>query len=140
MKKIDAYFADYRECHRTKGNMVCHSYGIPMIVLGILGLFGRVPIGSLSLAVPVALIAVTFYLWLHFMLGATMIVTLAALYFVAMHLSVPVLWAVFVAGWIFQGVGHYKYEHKSPAFFQNFTHLLIGPIYLQNYLTRLYKL
>ena len=40
--------------------------------------------------------------------------------------------AAFVAGWIFQGIGHARYEKKSPAFFKNLLHLLVGPIFLWN--------
>ena len=38
--------------------------------------------------------------------------------------------ALFVAGWILQFVGHSVYEKQSPAFFRNFVHLLIGPLWI----------
>jgi uncharacterized membrane protein YGL010W len=38
--------------------------------------------------------------------------------------------ALFVLGWVLQFVGHYVYEKKSPAFFRNFTHLLVGPLWI----------
>ena len=40
--------------------------------------------------------------------------------------------ALFVLGWIFQFVGHSVYEHRNPAFFRNFTHLLVGPLWILN--------
>ena len=44
------------------------------------------------------------------------------------------LWAValtlFVLGWVFQFVGHYVYEKKSPAFARNLVHLLVGPLWI----------
>ena len=38
--------------------------------------------------------------------------------------------ALFVVGWIFQFVGHYVYEKRSPAFFRNLAHLLVGPLWI----------
>jgi uncharacterized membrane protein YGL010W len=38
--------------------------------------------------------------------------------------------ALFVFGWILQFIGHYIYEKRSPAFFQNLTHLLVGPLWI----------
>ena len=45
---------------------------------------------------------------------------------------IPVAWAVgiFVLGWVFQFLGHYVYEKKAPAFYKNFTHLLVGPLWI----------
>jgi uncharacterized membrane protein YGL010W len=40
--------------------------------------------------------------------------------------------AVFIVGWIFQGIGHTVYEKRSPAFLKNLLHLLVGPIFLVN--------
>ena len=39
---------------------------------------------------------------------------------------------LFVLGWIFQFIGHSVYEHKQPAFFRNFAHLLVGPLWILN--------
>ena len=45
---------------------------------------------------------------------------------------------VFVSGdrvvirWIFQFVGHSVYEKKQPAFLENVTHLLVGPLWILN--------
>jgi uncharacterized membrane protein YGL010W len=38
--------------------------------------------------------------------------------------------AVFVVGWVLQGVGHYVYEKNSPAFFRNFAHLAVGQLWI----------
>ena len=35
-------------------------------------------------------------------------------------------------GWIFQFIGHSVYEKKNPAFFRNFVHLLVGPLWILN--------
>jgi uncharacterized membrane protein YGL010W len=35
-----------------------------------------------------------------------------------------------VVGWILQYLGHYVYEKKSPAFYRNLVHLLVGPLWI----------
>ena len=52
------------------------------------------------------------------------------LYFLGRALPIPALWSLFILGWIFQGIGHYHYEKKSPAFFKNLEHILIGPLWI----------
>ena len=42
MRKIDAFFADYASHHRTAGNKWFHRFGIPMIMLTLLGMLARV--------------------------------------------------------------------------------------------------
>jgi len=44
--------------------------------------------------------------------------------------------ATFVIGWIFQAVGHARFERNRPAFFRNLVHLLVGPLFLWNELLR----
>src|SRR6266508_675167 len=38
----------------------------------------------------------------------------------------------FVVGWVFQGIGHVRYEKNRPAFFKNLVHLMVGPLFLLN--------
>ena len=40
--------------------------------------------------------------------------------------------AAFAAGWVFQAIGHARFEHNRPAFFRNLVHLMVGPIFLVN--------
>jgi uncharacterized membrane protein YGL010W len=35
MKRVDALLADYGSHHRARGNLVCHAFGITLIVFGI---------------------------------------------------------------------------------------------------------
>jgi uncharacterized membrane protein YGL010W len=52
---------------------------------------------------------------------------------VAMVVWWPVAIVLFVAGWVFQFVGH-AYEGKSPAFLTNLLHLLVGPLWVASHL------
>jgi len=74
--------------------------------------------------------ATLYYLTLDGPLGALMFVFSALL--VAAGRQVPFLFGLgfFVFGWVIQFVGHYVYEKKSPAFYRNLVHLLVGPLWV----------
>lgn len=132
---LRSHFADYAAFHRTPGNQACHYLGIPLIVLSILSLMSQVTLGTLGgytvdLAVVVLAILTVYYLTLDAVLAVAMLFVAAVL--IAIGRQIPVSWAVglFVLGWVFQFVGHYAYEKKSPAFYKNLTHLLVGPLWI----------
>ena len=132
---LRSHFADYARFHATSGNQACHSVGIPMIVFAILAMLAHVsvaPVGGFTLtAAELLLAAITiYYLTLDTVLALLML--LVAAVFVAAGRHVPLLLALslFVLGWILQFIGHYVYEKKAPAFFQNLTHLLVGPLWI----------
>jgi uncharacterized membrane protein YGL010W len=132
---LKAHFADYAAFHGTAGNKACHYVGIPLIVLSILALLARVPLfavgGFTVTAAEVFLVLVTaYYLTLDAVLAAIMLAASAALLVVGRPLPVAVSVALFVLGWIFQFVGHYVYEKRSPAFYRNLAHLLVGPLWI----------
>jgi uncharacterized membrane protein YGL010W len=82
-------------------------------------------------AAEVALVGVTlYYLSLDATLAALMLATFVALDVVARQLPLGVAVVLFVVGWIFQFVGHYVYEKRSPAFYRNLAHLLVGPLWI----------
>jgi uncharacterized membrane protein YGL010W len=126
---------EYEGYHRTLGNEVCHYVGIPSIIAGaatLLGLVHLVRVGdfTLSLAEVVAGAIGLFYLVSARLLGFFTTALLAAL--VAVGRALP-LWAglsIFIAGWVFQFVGHAAFEHRSPAFAKNLLHLLVGPAWI----------
>jgi uncharacterized membrane protein YGL010W len=73
-----------------------------------------------------------YYITLDWRLGIAMILVSLAMYVAGAALPMPVNVAVFVLGWIFQFIGHSVYEKKQPAFFRNFVHLLVGPLWILN--------
>jgi uncharacterized membrane protein YGL010W len=132
---LKAHFADYAAFHGTAGNKACHYVGIPLIVLSILALLARVPLfavgGFTVTAAEVFLVLVTaYYLTLDAVLAAIMLAASAALLVVGRPMPMVVSVALFVLGWIFQFVGHYVYEKRSPAFYRNLAHLLVGPLWI----------
>jgi len=117
---------------------VCHAFGITLIVYGLLALLQLIPLaGAWTLAELFLAAACLYYLTLSVPLGLTMLAEAVALDLIARLVADwRVGLAAFVAGWIFQGIGHARYERKSPAFFKNLLHLLVGPIFLWNELLR----
>jgi uncharacterized membrane protein YGL010W len=135
--RLAAYFREYAGFHRTPGNEYCHYLGIPMIMLAILGLFGKVAFGPaitpelrLDLGVLSLIAATAWYLTLDWRIGAPFGLLSLGVYFVGRAIPSPWLWGLFVLGWVFQLVGHYWYEKKSPAFMKNIEHILIGPLWV----------
>ena len=132
---LRAHFADYAAFHGTPGNKACHYVGIPLIVLAVLALLARVPLfavgGYTVTLAEAALVAVTaYYLTLDAVLAAIMLAASVGLLLLGRPLPVWVSAALFVLGWIFQFIGHYVYEKRSPAFFRNLAHLLVGPLWI----------
>jgi uncharacterized membrane protein YGL010W len=132
---LQAHFSDYSAFHRTPGNKACHYVGIPMIVLSLFALLARVPLFeaggfTFTLAEVVLVAATIYYLTLDAALAVMMLATSAILAAAGRMLPISAAVVLFVLGWVFQFVGHYVYEKKSPAFFRNFAHLLVGPLWI----------
>ena len=126
---------EYGSVHTAPGNRTCHWIGIPLIVVALMGLLGRLPILAVA-GVPVTGAevlmagALLYYVRLDVALAALMLPVMVPLAVAGRLLPLWANVALFVIGWIFQLVGHAVYEKKSPAFLRNLAHLLIGPLFL----------
>jgi uncharacterized membrane protein YGL010W len=124
---LSRLFDEYGSYHRHPTNKLCHYIGIPMIVFTLVGLLWKV---SWALAAAVALAAVLYDLRLSPRLTvpfAAFVLVSAAL---GPGLSSTLLWAGFLLGWALQFIGHFLYEKKAPAFFENLRQLLVGPLWI----------
>lgn len=121
-------FTEYGSYHTDRRNRMCHAVGIPLIVLGVLGLFSLVKLGPVDLAMPIAVIVLAYYATLTVRGALISLVAFAVLYLIAVRLTWPLDLAAFVVGWVFQLVGH-RFEGNEPKFLENLTYLLIGPLY-----------
>jgi uncharacterized membrane protein YGL010W len=143
MAKIDALFADYAAYHRTPGNKVFHRLGIPMIMLTLIGMLtyaGWTVAGTrIDLAMVLIALSTAYYLTVEWRLAILMLIVSIAMYFAGAAMSFWLNFAIFVLGWIFQFIGHSVYEKKQPAFFRNFVHLLVGPLWILNDLVPVVK-
>ncbi len=128
--RLFPYLNDYAGYHRTPGNQLMHAIGLPMIVITTLGLFSSIEILRIDLGVALWLLGSLAYLYLDWKIALPF--SICALGFYMMGRALPLGWnlGLWTLGWILQFIGHYKYEKKSPAFYKNITHLLIGPLWL----------
>ena len=133
MRDIRSLFADYAAYHQTKGNKWFHRFGIPLIMMSLIGMLIRVPVwGPVTAAVILIGIAEVVYFLLEWRLAILMLVVSAIFYVIGAALPLTVNVALFILGWIFQFIGHSVYEHKQPAFLKNILHLLVGPLWILN--------
>lgn len=139
-ERLADYFKDYSAYHKTAGNKFTHYLGIPFIVVSLLGLLSGAVIGSEGLAgstylridggVVLLILGLVWYFWVDWKITIPFAFILTGFYFTGRALPTSMNWSLFAIGWIFQGVGHALYEKKSPAFFKNLTHILIGPLWI----------
>jgi uncharacterized membrane protein YGL010W len=132
---LQAQFADYATFHGTPGNKACHYVAVPLIVLTVFALLAQVELATVggftvTLAEVVIVLVTAYYLTLDrplalLMLGASVLFAWAGRFIPPM-----IALALFVGAWVLQFIGHYVYEHRSPAFFRNLTHLLVGPLWV----------
>jgi uncharacterized membrane protein YGL010W len=131
----------YAEYHRDRRNIATHLIGVPIIGVG-LGVLLSTPafeLGRLTLTPGWVLLALT-ALWFvtrgALLLGVATSLIFALVMLVAHRLPAPtpLAWAgwgvgLFALGWVIQFVGHY-YEGRKPAFVDDITGLLVGPMFV----------
>ncbi|MBU6153227.1 MAG: DUF962 domain-containing protein [Bdellovibrionales bacterium] len=141
------YFKDYEQYHRTKGNKLTHFVGIPAVMFSLLGLLSHVVLWSpsadslfpIDLGVILLLAGAAFSLKVDWKLGIPFTLFCYANYLWARHLPLNLLVAIQVVGWVFQLLGHFIYEKKSPAFLTSLEHIFIGPMWIFSWVIGYYK-
>lgn len=141
MKTLTDQLSQYAAYHRDRRNILTHFVGIPMIVLAVAVLLARPVFAqwggvALSPATAVTLASVLYYLRLDVRLGVVMAVLMALCLWFAQAVAAQSTgtWLVvgiglFVVGWVIQFIGHY-YEGRKPAFVDDITGLIIGPLFV----------
>ena len=140
MKTLVDHLSMYAAYHRDQRNILTHLVGIPMIVLSIVVLLSRwhTDVAGIPVSVATVLTVLTclFYIVLDRPLGVLM-----SLLFAVVHQGGHAIaeWAfapwlgmgigLFVVGWAIQFWGHY-FEGKKPAFVDDITGLIIGPLFV----------
>jgi uncharacterized membrane protein YGL010W len=132
---LQAHFADYAAFHGTPGNKACHYVAVPVIVLTLFAMLAQVEIATVSgftitLAEVVIVLVTAYYLTLDATLALLMLAVSVLFAWAGRFIPPLIALALFAAAWVLQFVGHYVYEHRSPAFFRNLTHLLVGPLWV----------
>ncbi len=122
-------FTEYGSYHADRRNRLCHAFGIPLILLGTMGLLWLVNAGPLNVAVLAAIAVLVYYTFIDIRGALLSLVIFAALLFFAIQLSWQFNLAALAVGWILQLIGH-RFEGTKPKFLENLIYLLIGPLYI----------
>jgi len=140
MKNLVEHLSQYASYHRDPRNIATHFVGIPLIVLAVSILLSRpgADVAGLWLS-PALLLAgwsVWFYLRLDLRFGLLMGLLLGLCLWAGQALAVQStgVWlsvglGSFVLGWVIQFVGHW-YEGRKPAFVDDLSGLIIGPLFV----------
>lgn len=146
MRTVQEYFCEYEEHHCNKYNKLTHYFGIPLIIIGLMGLLARIPYAlevsgyRIDFAIITAVVVyLLFYVRMHFVLSLFMLACFAGFYVAAQYMSMIILWSVFIVGWILQLLGHVIFEKEKPSFVDNLVHLLIGPLWILNSVVKCVK-
>ena len=136
MNRLADSLAQYAAYHRDKRNIATHFVGIPMVLVGTQALLAKVGIGPMNVAVGATAAASAYYRRLDPVYGKVMTGVLAASCAAGSAIAALPLpaWAaaaggLFVGGWAFQLLGH-RFEGRKPAFLDDLTGLLTGPLFL----------
>jgi uncharacterized membrane protein YGL010W len=140
MKSLVDHLSQYAAYHRDPRNIASHFVGIPLIVVAVAVLLSRPQwsLGGLwiSPAVLLALGSAWFYLRLELKLGVLMTALMALSVWAghALAQQSTMVWlssglAMFVIGWVIQFVGHH-YEGRKPAFVDDISGLIVGPLFV----------
>jgi uncharacterized membrane protein YGL010W len=133
--------AAYAQYHRDPHNCATHFVGIPMLFLAVILPLGalRVHIGhhEVPLSVLLTLPAMVNWLLLDLGVGAALSLLLCPLFVAAalinrhgVALTCSTAAVLFVVGWFFQLLGHAVFEGRKPAFMDDLSHTLIGPMFV----------
>lgn len=140
MKSLVDHLSQYAAYHRDPRNIASHFVGIPLIFVAVAVLLSRPgwPVGAVLVtpALLVAMASAWFYLRLELRLGVLMTVLLGLAVWLGQVLAMQstLIWlssglGMFVVGWVIQFVGHY-YEGRKPAFVDDLTGLIVGPLFV----------
>ena len=136
MKNLVDHLSQYAAYHRDRRNIVSHFIGIPLIVVAVAALLSRPQWAGVSPALLVMLASAVFYLRLELRLGVLMTLLLGLAVWLGHSLAslstaAWLGWSIglFVLGWVIQFVGHY-YEGRKPAFIDDLTGLIVGPLFV----------
>jgi uncharacterized membrane protein YGL010W len=141
MRNATELMVQYAAYHRDRRNISTHLVGIPLIVFAIGVLLARpgFEVNNLALT-PAWVVWAASSLWYvtrgNFLLGVAVsalngVLILLAQWFAGGSVASWLAWGLstFMLGWALQFLGHY-YEGRKPAFIDDLTGLLVGPMFI----------
>jgi uncharacterized membrane protein YGL010W len=153
-RQIDIYFDKYSESHQNSTNKLIHWICVPLIVFSLFGLVWAIPFphlgflgrynGYINWASFLIGFSIYYYYRLSPVLSYAMLLIIFAFSAIVVTLEKmsqqsnwPAMWQVclgiFILAWVGQFIGH-KIEGKKPSFLDDLKFLLIGPLWLLQFL------
>lgn len=142
MKSLIENLSDYKSVHFNKKNIATHFIGVPLILWSIALLLSAIQfsieidgLSQVHSILPViALCVYIYYLLLDPKLAFMAVILLSPIFYHASLYSEHdyfywLVAGVFIVGWLFQFLGHH-FEKAKPAFVDDISQLLIGPLFL----------
>ncbi len=154
MRSEAQFIAEYAVSHQNPTNQVVHLICVPVIFIATIALLWLVPVGRFIPGVPAELapyinaaslsLLPALYLYARMsahalLVGGAWLALSFALTLAGLAAELPVGWiaaTTWVAAWVAQFWGH-KIEGAKPSFADDLVFLLIGPLFVQQKLTRL---
>lgn len=146
MRKLEDWLTEYGVSHKNPTNKLIHWICVPSIVLSLVILLWSVPnvdfLANLGInwAYIVMMLAMMYYMFLSPALAVGMLlffISISWLTEIIVESTAYPLWGIgltiFSLAWIGQFYGH-KIEGKKPSFLKDIQFLLIGPIWLLNFI------
>ena len=142
MYSLETLLDSYEEFHTNPTNRILHRIGIPLVVISIMIFFNWFTLSfaqekSIPLSWVIAASVAGYYLNLNFKktwLASLLIIIIT--WFITLFFgykptpfSFYSFLALFIVGWCLLLSGHFI-EKNKPAFSENISHLLIGPLFL----------
>lgn len=142
MRTVEENMAFYASYHRNTANKITHFVGIPLIVFSVVLGLSAVHIASLggfALTADLIVLAAASVFWLKMDLamGGVLAAIVIGMHFIAQPWAASMtagevgMWfgIFFFVGWAWQFLGH-KFEGKKPAFMDDLSGLMDGPLFL----------
>jgi uncharacterized membrane protein YGL010W len=147
MKSIEEQLARYKSVHLNQKNINTHFIGVPLIVFAVTLLLSTIAFEvniddifsmhitlHVTLAMAIFSMVALYYMALHRLLALGMLIYILVNLLIAEMFKntegvLTIAVGIFVIGWIIQFIGHY-YEKAKPAFVDDLSQFLIGPLFL----------
>jgi uncharacterized membrane protein YGL010W len=146
MKKLEDWLSEYGVSHKNPTNKLIHWICVPLIVFSLVLLLWSIPnieiLNNLGLnwAYLIMMFALVYYMLLSPSLAIGMLLfflMISWLTEIIVESTAYPTWGIgltiFIIAWIGQFYGH-KIEGKKPSFLKDIQFLLIGPIWLLNFI------
>lgn len=140
MKSFNEHVIFYAGFHRDPRNILTHIFGVPLIVFAVAVILSKPRFIFIDQWVTptyfAAAAAALFYLRLNLLTGLILSAYLALCAYLGAQIAAMgwIAWlsfgiGLFIFGWVLQFIGHH-YEGKKPAFVDDLSGLLQGPLFL----------